>query len=629
MSRVGHWSACSQLIEASAILRRIPLRVHVALIVIGFFIVAAIAPSLLQTHDPLAIDLTAPLQAPSFAHWFGTDQSGRDIYSRIVEGAGQSLTIGLGATALSIGVGLVFGIIAGLVGGALDNVLSRLLDVLFALPTLFLALLFVSLFGPSVLTLVIAVGVGTAPGYARMIRGQVLSVKGAPYVEAAKALGHPYPRILWRHIIPNAMSPLTAMMTLEAAVKARQLPHQLSGGQRQRALIAAALALDPRILIADEPTTALDVTVQAQVLGLLEEAKLRGKALLLISHDLAVVSRIADEVLVMHEGKVVERGSADQVFQDPQHTYTRQLLDAVPSARLRGSRLSRLPTARAWKPPLRSQEQSPSTFPSVVLSAAHLVKRFKGPDGVLRTAVDGISFELRSGETLGVVGESGSGKSTMARLALALDPPDEGAVLFQGRAWTTLTERDRRARRRAISVIYQDPLSSFDPRWSVGHIISDSLASDVESRDERYERVVELLDLVGLSPALLDRRPLELSGGQRQRVAIARAIAPRPAVIVCDEPVSALDVLIQAQVLDLLTDLKAHLNMSYIFISHDLGVIRQLSDRVMVMRQGRVVETGTRDEIFLNPRTDYTQRLLAAVPSLARGGVANLSFSRV
>ncbi|MCK1543905.1 ABC transporter ATP-binding protein [Bradyrhizobium sp. 179] len=415
----------------------------------------------------------------------------------------------------------------------------------------------------------------------------------------------------------------------EAAVKARQLPHQLSGGQRQRALIAAALALDPRILIADEPTTALDVTVQAQVLGLLEEAKLRGKALLLISHDLAVVSRIADEVLVMHEGKVVERGSADQVFEDPQHTYTRQLLDAVPSARLRGSRPSRLPAARAWKPPLRSQEQSPSTFPSVVLSAANLVKRFKGPDGVLRTAVDGISFELRSGETLGVVGESGSGKSTMARLALALDPPDEGAVLFQGRAWTTLTERDRRARRRAISVIYQDPLSSFDPRWSVGHIISDSLASDVESRDERYERVVELLDLVGLSPALLDRRPLELSGGQRQRVAIARAIAPRPAVIVCDEPVSALDVLIQAQVVDLLTDLKAHLNMSYIFISHDLGVIRQLSDRVMVMRQGRVVETGTRDEIFLNPRTDYTQRLLAAVPSLARGGVANRSFSRV
>ncbi|MVT55373.1 dipeptide ABC transporter ATP-binding protein [Bradyrhizobium yuanmingense] len=413
----------------------------------------------------------------------------------------------------------------------------------------------------------------------------------------------------------------------EAEIKARQLPHQLSGGQRQRALIAAALALDPRVLIADEPTTALDVTVQAQIMGLLEETKVRGKALLLISHDLAVVSRIADEVLVMHEGKVVERGSAD-LFQHPQHPYTRQLLDAVPSARPRASRHSFLPAARP-KPQFGSWEQLPSTSPSVVLSAAKLVKRFKGPDGVLRTAVDGVSFELRSGETLGVVGESGSGKSTMARMALALDLPDEGAVLFQGRAWTTLAERDRRVRRRAISAIYQDPLSSFDPRWSVGHIISDSLASDVESRGERYERVVQLLDLVGLSPALLGRRPLELSGGQRQRVAIARAIAPRPAVIVCDEPVSALDVLIQAQVLDLLTDLKAHLNMSYIFISHDLGVVRQLSDRVMVMRQGRVVETGTRDEIFLNPRTDYTQRLLAAVPRLERGGAANRSFSRV
>ncbi|MGY3079373.1 ABC-type glutathione transport system ATPase component [Bradyrhizobium sp. LM6.10] len=257
------------------------------------------------------------------------------------------------------------------------------------------------------------------------------------------------------------------------------------------------------------------------------------------------------------------------------------------------------------------------------------MKRFKGPDGVLRTVVDGVSFELRSGETLGVVGESGSGKSTMARMALALDLPDDGAVLFQGQAWTTLTDRERRARRRAISVIYQDPLSSFDPRWTVERIISDSLTSDVLTRGERDQRVVQLLDLVGLSRAFLDRRPLELSGGQRQRVAIARAIAPRPAVIVCDEPVSALDVLIQAQVLDLLVDLKAHLNVSYIFISHDLGVVRHLSDRVMVMRQGRVVETGTRDEIFLNPRTDYTKGLIAAVPSLARGGAANRSFSRL
>lgn len=214
MNGIGDLNPTTRPAEAAAVIGRVPLRLYAAVVVIGFFIVAAIAPSLLQTHDPLAIDLTAPLQAPSLAHWFGTDQSGRDLYSRIVQGAGQSLTIGLGATGLSMGIALVFGVIAGLVGGALDNVLSRLMDVLFALPTLFLALLFVSSFGPSVLTLVIAVGVGTAPGYARMIRGQVLSVKGAPYVEAAKALGHPYSRILRRHIIPNAMSPLTAMVTL-------------------------------------------------------------------------------------------------------------------------------------------------------------------------------------------------------------------------------------------------------------------------------------------------------------------------------------------------------------------------------------------------------------------------------
>ncbi|MGY3443214.1 dipeptide ABC transporter ATP-binding protein [Bradyrhizobium sp. USDA 4473] len=400
----------------------------------------------------------------------------------------------------------------------------------------------------------------------------------------------------------------------EPEIKARQMPHQLSGGQRQRALIAAALALDPRLLIADEPTTALDVTAQAQVLALLEETKTRGKALFLISHDLAVVSRVADEVLVMHQGEVVERGTAAQIFGDPRHSYTRQLLDAVPSGRPRGSRLSSSTIGGRTEAP----EGSPPTSPPVVLEATNLVKRFKGPDGTLRAAVDGVSFELRSGETLGIVGESGSGKSTMARMILALEAPDEGAVQFEGRAWTTLAERERRARRRSMSVIYQDPLSSFDPRWTVGRILSDSLWSNVETSRKRYERVFELLDLVGLSRALLDRRPLELSGGQRQRVAIARAIAPNPAVIVCDEPVSALDVSIQAQVLDLLGYLKRHLGMSYLFISHDLGVVRHISDRVIVMHHGRIVDCAATDEIFLNPRSEYTRSLIAAMPRLVR-----------
>ncbi|WFU62732.1 dipeptide ABC transporter ATP-binding protein [Bradyrhizobium brasilense] len=397
-------------------------------------------------------------------------------------------------------------------------------------------------------------------------------------------------------------------------IKAQQLPHQLSGGLRQRALIAAALALDPHLLIADEPTTALDVTTQAQVLALLEETKTRGKALILISHDLAVVSRVADEVLVMRQGEVVERGTAAQIFGDPRHFYTRQLLDAVPSGRPRGSRLSSSTIGEQTEPPV----QSPPTSRPIVLEATNLVKRFKGPDGTLRAAVDGVSFDLRSGETLGIVGESGSGKSTMARMVLALEGPDEGAVQFEGRAWTALAERERRERRRSISIIYQDPLSSFDPRWTVDRILSDSLSSNGQTSRKRQKRVIELLDLVGLSKTLLDRRPIELSGGQRQRVAIARAIAPSPAVIVCDEPVSALDVSIQAQVLDLLGDLKRHLGVSYLFISHDLGVVRHISDRIIVMRQGRIVDCGATEEIFLNPRSEYTRSLIAAMPRLVR-----------
>jgi len=406
----------------------------------------------------------------------------------------------------------------------------------------------------------------------------------------------------------------------EPELKARQLPHELSGGQRQRALIAAALALDPDLLIADEPTTALDVTIQAQILALLEETRSRGKALILISHDLAVVSRMADEVIVMRHGEVVERGPAQQIFGAPRHDYTRRLLAAVPSAHSRGARLAG-PAAPRFEASAASWRPAAPRGDTPLLQARGLVKRFKGPDKMLRTVVHGVSFDLRAGETLGVVGESGSGKSTVARMALALEHPDEGEVRLDGAPWSALPEHARRARRRDISVIYQDPLSSFDPRWTVERIIEDSLdASDTAARAgasaRRRERVSELLDLVGLPQAYRGRRPLELSGGQRQRVAIARAIAPRPRVIVCDEPVSALDVSIQAQVLDLLGDLKTQLGVSYLFISHDLGVVHHLSDRVLVMSQGRVVESGGADDIFLQPRDDYTRRLVAAVPRM-------------
>jgi peptide/nickel transport system ATP-binding protein len=401
----------------------------------------------------------------------------------------------------------------------------------------------------------------------------------------------------------------------EPAVRARQRPYELSGGLRQRALIASALALDPKLVIADEPTTALDVTVQAQVLDQLEAAKRRGQALILISHDLAVVSRLADSVAVMSGGEILEYAPADELFADPQHEYTRALIEAIPSAESRGARLS--PLARrvklgTIKPPRRT------TAP--VLEAEGLVKRYRGPDHVDRTVVDHVSFSLAPGQTLGIVGESGSGKTTTAKLVLALTEPDGGEVRLAGEAWTGIAERQRRGRRREITVVYQDPLSSFDPRWSVQQILVDSLVGNEQysAGARRQARVAELLELVGLEDEHRLRRPLQLSGGQRQRVAIARALGPEPRVIVCDEPVSALEVSIQAQVLDLLSDLQSELGVSYLFISHDLGVIHHISDEVLVMNEGKVVEHGSADDVLIRPSHPYTKRLVASLPALER-----------
>ncbi len=318
----------------------------------------------------------------------------------------------------------------------------------------------------------------------------------------------------------------------EPEVRARQRPYELSGGLRQRALIASAIALDPTLVIADEPTTALDVTVQAQVLDLLEKIKDRGDGLILISHDLAVVSRLADRVAVMKEGVIVEQGPTSRVLHHPQHDYTKALLAAVPSAHPKGTRLliSEPPSiAVASVRPVTNSERRGERL----LTAEHLTKRYRGPDGTMRTAVNDVSLYLDAGETLGIVGESGSGKTTTARIVLALTAPDEGDVLLRGEAWSTLPERDRRSRRREISVIYQDPLSSFDPRWSVEKVIADALSlDDYPKSTSRKERVRELLHEVGLQEEHLGRRPLQLSGGQRQRVAIARALAPEPAIVV-------------------------------------------------------------------------------------------------
>lgn len=384
----------------------------------------------------------------------------------------------------------------------------------------------------------------------------------------------------------------------EPAERMRERSGDLSGGLRQRALLAAAIALDPPLLVADEPTTALDVTVQARVLELFAEQKARGRALLLVSHDLAVVAGLADRILVVADGRVVEEGPASEVLRAPRSAEARALVAAVPAGRPRGSRLT--DSSAPVLPPEAPGE--------VVVAARGLVARFPLPGGGVRTAVDGVDLELRRGETVGLVGESGSGKSTVARLLVALRRPDAGAVELFGEPWSSATERARRPSRSRIGAVYQDSLSSFDPRWSVGRLLRDAGADSVPS----------LLDSVGLSPALAGRSPRTLSGGQRQRVSIARALATRPDVLICDEPVSALDVSVQAQILDLLDDLQRRHGLALLLISHDLGVIAHMSDRIAVMRAGRMVESGPAASLLAAPQEEYTRRLLAAAPRLAR-----------
>ncbi|MFI7218828.1 dipeptide ABC transporter ATP-binding protein [Micromonospora maritima] len=397
--------------------------------------------------------------------------------------------------------------------------------------------------------------------------------------------------------------------------RARQRPHQLSGGLRQRALIASAIAGEPALLIADEPTTALDVTVQAQILALLAERRDAGQSLLLISHDLAVVGRLADRVLVMRDGRVVEQGPTARLLRAPTHPYTRQLLAAVPSASSRGRRLAEPPRLREHcgvpvltRPPLPTRPPFDPADP--VLVATGLTKRYGA-----HTVVRDVSLTVTRGETIGLVGESGSGKSTVARMVAGLLAPDAGEVTFEGVPWTAVAERNRRPRRRRLQVISQDPLSSFDPRYTVGRVVAENLDPGGD-RVDRRDRVVDLLRRVGLGAELLDRHPRGLSGGQRQRLAIARAIAPRPSLIVCDEPVSALDVSVQAQILDLLAELRAADGTALLFISHDLGVVHHLADRVSVMRDGAVIEQGPVGDVFTYPRHEHTRALLDALPTL-------------
>ncbi|UOE43128.1 dipeptide ABC transporter ATP-binding protein [Agromyces larvae] len=402
----------------------------------------------------------------------------------------------------------------------------------------------------------------------------------------------------------------------EPELRRDQRSGELSGGLRQRALIAQAIALQPRLIIADEPTTALDVTVQAQILDLLGSLKADGNGLLVISHDLAVVAELADEVAVMQDGRIVEHGPTEQVLGDPRHPYTKRLLAAVPAAHPKGTRLSELPPAE-----IRPRTHRPSELSEAApaIEAEGLVKRYRGPDGRIRTVVDEVGFTLRTGTSLGIVGESGSGKSTTARLVLGLIAPDAGQVRIGGLPWVPSGEHDRRPHRPEIQLVQQDPLSAFDPRHTVEKVLLDALDAGGVPRSARADRLTELLDQVGLARVLSTRVPLTLSGGQRQRVAIARALAVEPKVLVLDEPVSALDVSIQAQVLDLFADLQRELGLSYLFISHDLGVVRHVADDVLVLKDGRVVESGSVDDIFEHAQHDYTRTLLDSVLSLPTG----------
>lgn len=392
------------------------------------------------------------------------------------------------------------------------------------------------------------------------------------------------------------------------AQRANDYPHQFSGGQRQRVMIAMALALEPQILIADEPTTALDVTVQAQILDLLLELRNRHRmGLILITHDLGVAAEVADRVLVMHGGQVVEQGDVHTVFAKPQHPYTQKLLAAIPGRGNLQHSVKRN-TGGAAKP---------------ILQVDNLVKRFTEERGLFSTkqpatvsACDDISFVLNRGETLGIVGESGSGKTTLANILLRLIEPDSGTVLYDNKNIFTLSDDELKSFRRRFQVVFQDPYASLNPTMSVFQIIAEpwKIHNDVVPPTQRKVRVADLLNSVGLLPEHADRYPHEFSGGQRQRIAIARALALTPEVIVCDEAVSALDVSIQAQIIQLLVKLRDEFGLSYLFIAHDLPVVRDLADRILVMKSGRIVEQGSAQQIFEHPQEKYTIELLSANP---------------
>jgi peptide/nickel transport system ATP-binding protein len=407
-------------------------------------------------------------------------------------------------------------------------------------------------------------------------------------------------------------------------------PHEISGGQKQRVMIAMAIACNPKILIADEPTTALDVTVQKEIVLLLKELQQQtGMSIIFISHDLSLVSEIADRVVVMYRGDIVEQGNAKEIFNNPQHTYTQALISSRPSLDVR---LKRLPTIQDFlgntvnttviTPAQRAEEHKKLYSQTPLLEVINVKKEYVSNAGLFGKkasfkAVNDVSFKIYEGETLGLVGESGCGKSTLGNAILQLDKATAGKILYKGKDLTKLSDKDIRELRKEIQIIFQDPYSSLNPRLTVGQAIMEPMKVHklYKTEAERREKAIEILHRTGLGEEHFNRYPHEFSGGQRQRIGIARTIALQPKLIVCDESVSALDISVQAQVLNLLNELKENFGFTYIFISHDLAVVKYMSDQVLVMNKGQIEEMNEADALYANPQKDYTKKLIAAIPS--------------
>ena len=406
-------------------------------------------------------------------------------------------------------------------------------------------------------------------------------------------------------------------------LRVRSFPHEMSGGQQQRVMIAMAIACEPKLLIADEPTTALDVTIQKQILDLI--AKLQDKhhmSVLFITHDLGVVGEIADHVVVMQNGAVQEQASVREIFESPKHPYTQALLECRPRLDRRPKRLPVIDDflKGTGAPRMEEQPRGVKEGDAVILEVKGLEKTFFLKEGLFGKravkAVKDVNFKLAKGKTLGLVGESGSGKTTVGLTLMRLHDATSGEVLFEGKNLLSLSDREMMAYRRRIQIIFQNPYASLNPRFTIGNILTEPMKIHGigSGADERVEMAFQLLKRVGLPEGAFYKYPHEFSGGQRQRIAIARCLTMKPDVLICDESVSALDVSVQAQVLNLLQDLQEEFGLSYIFISHDLAVVKYISDQVMVMNQGEIVEIANSDEIYLNPQQEYTRKLLSSIP---------------